>query len=89
MRRTQEARPHRPGASLASFLDSLPGILAADDVILSVQVSPDLVNWSELAGEFVFEREEPLGDGTSEAFWRASEPVPNSIFLRLEAQERP
>jgi deoxyhypusine synthase len=32
VRRTQEARPHRPGASLASFLDGLPGILAADDL---------------------------------------------------------
>ncbi|MEN8161055.1 MAG: hypothetical protein ABFS41_13365 [Myxococcota bacterium] len=30
--RGQEARPHRPGASLATFLDSLPGILAADDL---------------------------------------------------------
>jgi deoxyhypusine synthase len=32
VRRTQEARPHRPGASLATFLESLPGILAADDL---------------------------------------------------------
>jgi hypothetical protein len=32
VRRTQEARPHRPGASLQRFLESLPGILAADDL---------------------------------------------------------
>jgi hypothetical protein len=32
VRRAQEARPHRPGASLQHFLESLPGILAADDL---------------------------------------------------------
>jgi len=32
VRRTQEARPHRPGASFASFLAGLPDILAAQDL---------------------------------------------------------
>jgi deoxyhypusine synthase len=39
MQRSEEARPHRPGASVAEFLDSLPRILGAADLRAAIEAT--------------------------------------------------
>ena len=66
-----------------------PRNLAADDVIYEVQVSPNLVDWTPVAGGFEFSDETVLGDGTSLVAWRTIAPIaaPRE-FVRLEVRSR-
>ena len=65
--------------------------LAADDVVLSAQVSDDLVTWKSGSGFTVLVREIPGNDGTSTMTWRSARPIAADEveFLRIRATSRP
>jgi hypothetical protein len=63
--------------------------LAADDVLLEVQTSEDLVSWSALGTQLVSTVSN--GDGTDTVTFRSTTPVPSQAkeFIRLKASSRP
>jgi hypothetical protein len=65
--------------------------LAADDVILSAEVSSDLAAWNSGVGFTVFVREISTGDGNSMVTWRSANPIKTEMreFLRMVATSRP
>tara|TARA_B100000519_G_scaffold151767_1_gene132740 strand:- start:859 stop:1116 length:258 start_codon:yes stop_codon:yes gene_type:complete len=56
--------------------------LAADDVTIHPEISPDLVNWRSGDGEFVFVSELHQGDGTSVVTYRTVAPRDPEVDLR-------
>lgn len=69
------------------LLISHPRNLAADDAVLSMEVSADLVSWVPAGEDFIIESDTPAGDGTSVVLWRAS-PVVTREFIRLKVESR-
>ena len=85
-----------PGLGATAYLDpaghlviAYPRNLAADDVVVEVQTSADLLNWETTAGDFALTAEAAQGDGTSQVMWRSL--VPRALlreFVRLRARSR-
>lgn len=65
--------------------------LAADDVILSAELSSNLVDWESGPAFAVLASETPHGDGTSTIVWRSVQPLSaaDARFIRVAARERP
>lgn len=77
------------GDSVESLTLSFRRNLAAEDVVISVQVSPDLVDWNTLPSAFVFAV--PNGDGTETVTYRSLSDVAvtRREFIRLSVVLRP
>ena len=67
--------------------------LAADDVEMTPQTSPDLVNWDDASGDLVLVEETNHGDGSASLLYRSARPrnqLPTSSFwYRLLMTLRP
>lgn len=65
--------------------------LAVDDLIVSAEISSDLINWDSSATAVVLIEETANGDGTSTLTYRSAQPTPASsrAFIRARAEQRP
>ncbi|MFT5856306.1 MAG: hypothetical protein ACI8XO_003559, partial [Verrucomicrobiales bacterium] len=70
------------------FLFEFTRNLAADDVISEIEISPDLLTWTAVSGEFLFESETAIGGGNTEVIWRSATPVSLQYFFRLRLRSR-
>ena len=65
--------------------------LLADDVIVGVETSGDLLNWRTGAAEVAPVSEIYLGDGRSQVTWRSTRPAGEASaqeFMRLRVEQR-
>jgi hypothetical protein len=74
--------PATPGGLLVTFLKNL----AADDVIVIVEISEDLVAWSN--GSATLAHSSSLGDGTSMETWAAAGTGGERLYVRLKVISR-
>jgi len=76
------------GANGTLFV-SFPRNLAADDVVITLQVSFDLVTWSTDPKDITFVSETPAGDGAAEVVYRiTASPGTDQAFVRLRITSR-
>jgi hypothetical protein len=67
---------------------SLQQNLAADDVVLSLETSPDLVNWSPSGATFALIARTNNGDGTATLVFEYAVPLLDRMFVRARASAR-
>ena len=66
-----------------------PRNLQADDVLLSPEVSTDLIHWDTVTYPFQISSETPNGDGTSTVVWHTIDPITEpKIYVRIRAASR-
>lgn len=64
--------------------------LAADDVLLELQVSNNLIDWNSGPGSLEFVSRTNNGDGTATLVYRSASPIDSAVrqFVRLLAMQR-
>ena len=62
--------------------------LAADDALVSIEVSEDLLTWVPAGEDWEVQSVVPAGDGTGLVTWRVPGDVPGAFFVRLTVAPR-